>query len=107
MPAPDKEIVMGEALLVMVMLPLAIAAVAGVKMTLKEAVCPVGMIDPDETPVALKPGPEMMTLEILTADSPKLFRATVRVLLLPLVTVPRFRFEVLGLKLLRLKLLEP
>jgi hypothetical protein len=96
-PVPDRVIVAGEfeALLVTLTLPVTLPAAAGVKVALKLAVCPEVRTSPAGRPLAVKPGPAMMTLEMLILAVPELVNVTPKTLLLPTLTLPKLRVEVL------------
>jgi hypothetical protein len=49
-------------------------------------------------PVAVKPGPEIVTLEIMTSELPELVNTTFRVELLPIFTLPKLRDDVLAVR---------
>ena len=49
------------------------------------------MIVPAGTPLALKPAPETLTLEIVTFELPEFVRPTVKRLLLPTFTFPKLK----------------
>jgi hypothetical protein len=97
-PVPDREIVVGEfvALLVMTMLPVTLAVSAGENVTFI-VVDPGAKICPVDTPLGAKPEPEMLTLEIVTLEFPELVSATGRTPLLPIATLPKFKLD--GLEL--------
>jgi hypothetical protein len=92
-PVPERAIVVGEfaALLVRVTLPAALPLAAGVKVAFNVALCPVFRVVPVGTPPALKPGPPMLTFEIVAAEPPELVSVTLRVLLLPTFTLLKLR----------------
>ncbi len=56
------------------------------------------MICPLETPLSLKPAPEMLTLETVALEPPVLVSVVESVLLLPTFTLPKLRLEELKLK---------
>ena len=97
-PVPESVIVAGElvALLVTVTLPGSEPALDGVKVTFSVAVVPAATIWPEETPLAVYPAPEMVTLETVTLEFPPLVKVTERLLLLPMLTVEKFKAVVLG-----------
>ena len=86
------------ALLATATLPVVLPAVAGVNVAVKVAVCPGVMMSPVETPLALKPAPEMMTPEIVTFEFPPLVNVTVWLLLLDRFTLPKLKVEALELR---------
>jgi hypothetical protein len=53
-------------------------------------------IDPVEIPFALKPAPEIVTLEMLTLEPPELVIVTDSVLLLPTFTFPKPKDDALS-----------
>jgi len=97
-PVPESVIVAGElvALLVTVTLPGSEPALAGVKVTFRVAVDPAAIIWPEETPLAVYPAPEMVTLETVTLEFPPLVKVTERLLLLPMLMLEKFKAFVLG-----------
>jgi hypothetical protein len=64
------------ALLATETLPVALPAADGSNVAVKVAVCPGVRIVPEETPEALKPAPETVTLEIVTLEFPALVSVT-------------------------------
>src|SRR6266481_10031324 len=78
-PAPDNETTAGEfvALLVMETLPVTLPADSGANVTVKIAVSPGTRARPKGSPPAPKTGPETMTSEIVTSESPELVNRTV------------------------------
>ena len=98
-PVPEREIVAGElvALLVTVTLPVTLAAVAGVKVTFNVAVCAGVKICPVVTPLAVNPAPEMLTLETVTFEFPAFVNVTLSMLLLPMLTFAKPKLVVLAL----------
>ena len=54
-------------------------------------------MSPAEAPLTLKPGPEMQIFEKVTSELPDAASVTARVLLLPTVTFPNFKFDGLAL----------
>ena len=81
---------MGEfaALLVIAMLPVAVPAAAGSKVTASVAFCPLERIAPDACPLALNPAPATTILEIVTLAFPVLVNVTFWELLFDTVTLP-------------------
>jgi len=73
-PAPDKGMVSVEleAFEVMVTLPLALAADAGVNMTVKLALCPAVSVSGAVIPLKLNPVPVIAACEIVTLEPPVL-----------------------------------
>ena len=72
-PEPDSVIPFGElaALLVMVTVPDTAPVPDGAKVTLTLVLCPGLRMTPDR-PVALKPAPDTLTLEMVALDVPEL-----------------------------------
>ena len=91
MPVPESAIVVEEfvALLATMTLPVALPAVAGANVALRVVVWPGVRITPD-APLALKPAPETLTFEMVMFELPALVRVTFWLLLLPIVTLPKF-----------------
>jgi hypothetical protein len=100
-PVPVREIVAGEevALLATVAVPVTAPAAEGAKVTVRVAVCPGATIRPEETPLAVKPAPVMLTLEMLTFELPALVKVTLRALLVPVVTLEKARLVLLALRM--------
>lgn len=98
-PAPKSEMVSGElvALLVTIILPVTLPAAAGAKVAVRVAVCPGVRITP-ETPVALKPAPDTLTLEIVMLEFPAFVNVTACALLFARVTLPKFKEDALELR---------
>jgi hypothetical protein len=92
-PVPERVIVAGEfvALLATVTLPVRLPAAAGENVTSSVALCPGARIRPVETPLAVKPGPARVILEIVTFEVPAFESVTPIVLLPPADTVPKLR----------------
>ena len=80
------------------MLPLMMPVAAGANMTFRIALCPGFKRIPAGTPVALKPGPETLVLEIVMVDWPEFVDVTVKAVLLPMSTFPKFKHDALKLK---------
>ena len=93
-PEPDKLIVVGElvALLVTVTAPETPPVPDGANVTFKTVFCPGPRMIPD-APVALKPGPETLTLEMVALELPELVKVVLKVLLVPMVTLPKVKLE--------------
>jgi hypothetical protein len=87
------------ALLVTETLPVTLPAVVGAKFTVKVAARPVFRIVPADTPLAVKPEPVMLTLEIVTLELPEFVSVTARLLMEPVLTLPKLR--IVGLALSR------
>src|SRR5215467_580167 len=98
-PTPLRAIVAGEfvASLVTDTLPVTLLAIVGAKATFKVAVWPTLRICPEDTPLALKPAPEMLTLEIVTLELPEFVSVTTSVLLAPVLTLPKLKLVGLAL----------
>ena len=92
-PAPAKPIAADEfaALLMRVTLPDTLPVPAGARVTFRLTLCPGLKMVPDGTPLALKPGPEIVTLEIEIGEFPELVKVTGRELLVPTVVLPKFK----------------
>ena len=90
---PDKEIAVGEfaALLDTDTLPLALPAAFGSNVTFSVAVWLGASVVPAVTPVALNPVPDGATLEIVTLEFPLFINVTLKVLLLPIGTLPKLK----------------
>ena len=69
---------------------------AGAKVTFSVTTCPGVTICPLLTPEAVKPAPEIVTLETVMFELPELVKFTFRALLLPTLTLPKLRLVVLG-----------
>src|ERR1700675_158202 len=95
---PDKVIDAGEfeALLVMVTLPVTLPVTAGPKVTFKVAICPAAIMSPLGTPLALNPGPEMLTLEMVMLELPESVNVKVWLLVVPTFTFPKLKFDALA-----------
>jgi hypothetical protein len=87
-----------EALLATATLPLMLPAAEGLNVAVKVAVCPGLKMSPVETPLALKPAPEMLTLEIVTFEVPALVSVTFWLPLLDTFTLPKFKVVELALR---------
>jgi len=70
----------------------------GANVTFKVATCPGVTICPAETPLAVYPAPEMVTLDMVTLEFPALVKFTGMTLLLPILTLGKVRVVVLGLR---------
>lgn len=55
-------------------------------------------MSPAGIPLAVNPGPEIVTLEIVTLELPELVNVTLRVELLPTFTLKKLRDEVLAVR---------
>jgi hypothetical protein len=85
------------ALLATVTVPVAFPGAVGSKLKLRFAVCPGVRIVPPDTPLPLKPAPEILTLEIVTLELPAFENVTGRVLLTPVFTLPKLKLAGLAL----------
>jgi hypothetical protein len=74
-----------------VAVPVRIPVAAGVKVAFSIAVCPGVKICPVDTPLAVYPAPEILTLEMVTFEFPVLVNVTPRRLLWPRPTFPKLR----------------
>lgn len=92
-PVPESAITVGEfdALLVTVMPPLSLPAVAGANVALNVAVCPGERMTPESPPPALKPAPLTATFEIVTLEFPAFVNIRFCELLLDTFTLPNAR----------------
>jgi hypothetical protein len=99
-PVPESVIESGEfvALLATETLPDALPAEAGLNVAVKVAVCPGVRISPEETPDALKPAPDTVTLETVMLALPALVRVTVWVPVLDTFTLPKLMEDELELR---------
>jgi hypothetical protein len=99
-PVPERTIAVGELLssLVIVTLPERAPVAAGANVTFRTALCPVFRSVPADTPVALKPGPETVALEMVIVDWPEFVTVTAKTLLLPTLTLPKFRLDALNVR---------
>ena len=111
---PDSAITVGqfEALLVTVMPPVTLPAVAGANVALNVAVCPGERMTPESPPLALNPAPATLTFEIVTLEFPVFVSVTLCELLLDTFTLPNprllellFKRRVAGLTVSRAALL--
>ena len=77
-PAPESAMVVAAvALLETLMLPVALPLLAGENAAVNGALWPGASMVPDGIPLALKPGPETLTLEIATLPLPTFVIVTV------------------------------
>src|ERR1700684_2443759 len=86
------------ALLATATLPVALPVEEGVSVTFNVALCPAGIVWPDDTPLALNPAPETLIFEIVRLLPPELVSVAGSVPLLPIATVPKFKLEVLAVR---------
>jgi hypothetical protein len=96
-PAPDKVMtVFGfAAVLVIVTVPDTVELPDGAKLTFIFAVCPGPKMLPADMPLALNPGPEMLMFEIAMLALPAFVRVNPNTPLLPILTLPKARFDAL------------
>jgi len=92
MPAPDRLILAVAALLATDTLPDIEPAADGAKVTFKLALCPGVRMVPD-MPEAVKPAPEMLVLEMFTFEVPEFVKATLKLLLVPTVVLPKLKLD--------------
>ncbi len=85
-----------DALLATITLPVTLPVAAGANVTFSVTICPGVMICPLETPLAVKPAPEIVTLETVILELPEFVKFTPRELLPPTFTLLKFRLVVLG-----------
>ena len=99
-PGPESEMMAGElvALLATEMLPVMFPATVGLKVTFNVEFCPGARVIPGETPLAVNPAPEMLTLEIDTLEFPALVSVIPMTLLLPSTTLPKLRVAELAFR---------
>lgn len=97
---PDSAIESGEllALLATETVPVAAPAADGVKVVVRVADWPGFTITP-LIPVALKPAPDTVTLEMVTAEFPAFVRVTVFVPLAETLTLPKFKDDTLEFRM--------
>lgn len=91
---PARPTIAGEltALLAIITLaPLTLPALPGANVTINVVDCPGIRIVPPETPLALKPAPLTLTLDMSTLEFPVLVSVELKDLLVPGVTVPKLR----------------
>ena len=93
-PVPDKLIVVGELVALLVIAtfaPLTAPGVVGANVTVRVADCPGVSTVPFEMPLALKPAPVSATLEIVIFEFPLLVSNVVKDELLPSFTFPKLK----------------
>ena len=85
-------------MLVIVTLSVTLPVAAGVKVTVKVAVCPGPRMSPLDRPLILKPAPEpeKKTLEIVILALPELANVTLWLVLVPILTLPRLNVDALA-----------
>jgi hypothetical protein len=90
---PVREMTAGEfvALLATEALPEALPFVVGVYVTVSVAVWFGVKVSPDVTPLVVKPAPVGVTPEIVMFEFPLFVRVTFKALLLPILTLPKFK----------------
>jgi len=96
-PAPDKVIDAGEleALLATETFPVTLPVAAGAKVAFKVTIWPEVTISPADTPLAVKPGPETTTFEMVIVELPELVNVTPNTLLLAMFTLPKLSADAL------------
>jgi len=99
-PDPESEMMVGEfvASLATMMLPVTVPATVGLKVTFNVVFCPGARIIPGETPLAVNPAPEILTLEIDTLEFPALVNVIPMTLLPPRTTLPKLRLAELAFR---------
>jgi hypothetical protein len=97
-PVPDSVIAAGEfvASLAMLTLPFTSPAAAGANCAVMVTDWFGVSISPEVTPLSLYPVPDTVTLEIVTFEFPLLVSVVVNELLLPTLTLPNARLDVLS-----------
>lgn len=97
---PERAMASGEfeALLATETLPLMLPAEEGSNDTARVAVCSEFNISPLETPLALKPAPDMVTPEMVTVELPVFVSVTFWLLVVETFTFPKLNEEVLELR---------
>ena len=90
-PERDTTIVLEEAELVIVTLPVTAPALDGANVTVSVAVCPGDSVKPEGNPFTVNPAPEMLTFEIESDEVPVFVTVAVRALLLPIFTLPKLK----------------
>lgn len=97
-PVPLREMARGEftASLVTDMLPDAFPAVWGVNWSRNARFCPAATETEDIPPTTLKPAPEIVACEMVTAAAPELVRVSVWKLLKPVDTLPKEKLVALA-----------
>jgi hypothetical protein len=98
-PVPLNPIAKGDpgAVLVIEMLPLALAVAVGAKPAVNDALCPALIVTGAVIPLRLNPVPETPAAEIVTLAVPVLFNVTVADPLLPTCTLPKLTLAGLAL----------
>jgi len=98
-PVPVIEIVAGElvALLATVTPPVTLPVEVGAKVTFKAAVCPGARTVAEDTLLALKPAPVVLTLEMVRFELPEFVRVTPRVLVALVSMLPKLKLVGLAL----------
>jgi hypothetical protein len=85
------------ALLVTDALPVTIPVPAGANITFRVAVFAGARTVPADTPLGLKPAPELLTFVIVTSELPEFVSVTARVLLARVLTFPKLKLVGLAL----------
>ena len=65
----------------------------GLKVTLKDALCPAARVTGKLSPPMVKPSPETLAWDTVTSEPPELVSAAARVCPWPTCTLPKFRLE--------------
>ena len=99
-PVPDNEMFAGEleALLLTVTLPVAAPLAEGANVEVSVVLCPDERVSPLDD-VELNPAPATSTCEIVTSELPAFVRIMCWVLLLAMLTLPKFKLLVLELSI--------
>jgi len=97
---PVNVIVVGEllALLVIVTLPVALPVDVGVRLAVNVTDCPAVNVVFDATPLALYPGPEAVTCEMVTLEFPVFVSVAFCELVLPTATFPKLKLVGVAVK---------
>ena len=92
-PVPDSEMLIVElrALLMIDMVPVTLPPTAGANSTLKVALSRACRVRGNTSPLMLKPAPVTVACETVTLRVPVFVRVTLRVRLVPTVTLPKLR----------------
>jgi hypothetical protein len=98
-PVPDKVMLTGEfwALLIIVRLPAKFPMVKGVNVACTAAVCLGLTVSPEALPLAVNPGPETETPEIVTLELPVFVNVTVCSALAANPVLPKFKLLTLAI----------
>jgi len=98
-PVPARDMTVGEfvALLVTDALPVTLPVAAGANITFRVAVFAGARTVPADTPLGLKPAPELLTFEIVTSELPEFVSVTASVLLAVVFMFPKLKLVGLAL----------